>query len=196
MTDQDVIRAKFDDFCHRFRFSSWNGPFFTGPKVTVASSHAAGTNASAHWVVWMEKPGVPNSLGTRPDDARIRATFRFSDVDAGVLTVEKLAQLMTGMVAGLEAHEVLEFARLDDTYAVDPHGTPAELHDIALLISEVIEAAPRVEGDTSELAPTLNPCPTSRTFELGGVGDDRHPLARGSSVYPVSSRPWNSSEPS
>ncbi len=81
----------------------------------------------------------------------IRATFRFSDVDAGVLTVEKLARLMTGMVAGLEAHEVLEFARLDDVYAVDPHGTPAELHDIALLISEVIEAAPLVEGDTGEL---------------------------------------------
>ena len=152
MTDQDVIRATFDDFCHRYRFSSWNGPFFTGPEVTLASSDAAGGDASAHWVVWMEKPGVPNSLGTRPDDARIRATFRFSDVDAGVLTVEKLAQLMTGMVAGLEAHEVLEFARLDDVYAVDPHGTPAELHDIALLISEVIEAAPRVEGDTGELA--------------------------------------------
>ena len=120
-------------------------------EVTLASSDAAG-DASAHWVVWMEKPGVPNSLGTRPDDARIRATFRFSDVDAGVLTVEKLAQLMTGMVAGLEAHEVLEFARLDDVYAVDPHGTPAELHDIALLISEVIEAAPEWGGDTGELA--------------------------------------------
>jgi hypothetical protein len=157
MPDQDAIRAKFESFCQRFRYRYWNGPFFTGPEVTHASDHALTQDTPADWVVWMEKPGVPDARGTRPDDARIRATLRFSDADAGEIAIETIAQQMVGIVAGLEAHEVLEFARLDDTYAVHPHGTLAELHDIAALISEVIVADPRSKTDTGAVATTDRP---------------------------------------
>jgi len=157
MPNQDAIRAKFESYCQRFRYTYWKGPFFTGPEVTNAMDHALTQDAPAHWVIWMEKPGVPDSRGTRPDNARIRATLRFSDADAAEIAIETIAQRMVGIVAGLEAHEVLEFARLDDTYAVHPHGTLAELHDIAALISEVIVAAPRSETDTRAVAATDRP---------------------------------------
>ncbi len=157
MTDQDAIRTKFESYCQRFRYTYWKGPFFTGPEVTNTSEHTLTQDAPAHWVVWMEKPGVPDSRGTRPDDARVRATLRFSDAEAAEIPIETIAQRMVGIVAGLEAHEVLEFARLDDTYAVHPHGTLAELHDIAALISEVIVAAPRSDTDSGAVAVTDRP---------------------------------------
>jgi hypothetical protein len=157
MPDQDAIQTKFESFCQRFRYRYWKGPFFTGPEVTNASDDALPQDVPAHWVVWMEKPGVPDSRGTRPDNARIRATLRFSDTDAAEIAIETIAQRMVGIVAGLEAHEVLEFARLDDSFAVHPHGTLAELHDIAALISEVIVAAPRSNTDTGAVAATDRP---------------------------------------
>jgi hypothetical protein len=144
MTENEVVRAKLDSFCRRFDYGSWNGPFFHGPE-TAALDHVMGTDAPAQWVVWMEKPGVRNSVGGERDEARLRATLRFNNAEADALTIEALAQMMVGLVAGLEAHEVLEFSRLDGTYVVNPHGSAAELHHIAGLISEVIESSPQAD---------------------------------------------------
>ncbi len=143
MTTDDVVREKLDGFCRRFECARWNGPFVKGPNETVGASRVMGKDAPPQWVVWMEKPGVRNSIGGDQDEARLRATLRFTDAEARAIAIEALAKMMVGMVAGLEAHEVLEFARLDGTYAVHPHGSAADLHEIAGLISEVIEASPR-----------------------------------------------------
>ena len=144
MTDHEAVRAKLDSFCRRFDYGYWDGPFFNGPGP-AALDHVMGTDAPAQWVVWMEKPGVRNSVGGESDEARLRATLRFNDAEANALTIETLAQMMVGLVAGLEAHEVLEFARLDGTHVVNPHGSAAALHHIAGLISEVIESSPQAD---------------------------------------------------
>jgi hypothetical protein len=152
LPDQDAIWAKFEGFCQRFRYMHWKGPFFTGPETTSALQHALTEDAPAQWIVWMERPCVSDARGTRRDHARIRATLRFTDADAEEIAIETIAQRMVGILAGLEAHEVLEYARLDDTYAVHPHGTLAELRDVALLITEVILADPRPDTPTSAVA--------------------------------------------
>lgn len=157
MPDHEAIRAKLENFCQRFRYTYWKGPFFTGPEATNASHDALTQRAPAHWVVWMEKAGVRDGRGTRPDSARIRATLRFTDADAAQIPIDTIAHRMVGILAGLEAHEVLELARLDDTYAVHPHGTLTELRDVAALITEVILADPRSEPATSAVATTDRP---------------------------------------
>lgn len=133
----EAIRAKLVDFCHRFSHPYWNGPFFSDPAETVAIGQAVNHEFPPAWDVWMEKPGVPDSLGG-PQGAPLVAAYRMDAVAAAGISIEVLAFQVAAAIAGREAHEALEFARLDGQQAVDPHGSQAELVEVSVLIAQYL----------------------------------------------------------
>ena len=138
------IRAKFTEFCERFSHQFWTGPFFHDPLQTVALGQALGQDAPPTWELWLEKAGVPDSWGRVLVGAPLRAAIRLDPEDAANVSFEHLMRMVVAAIAGIEAHEALEFARFDGLYAVDPHGSAAELKHIGGLITEYLSNAARM----------------------------------------------------
>jgi len=69
---------------------------------------------------------------------RLRATLRLDPEDAAAVDVDHLAFMMVGAIAGLEAHEPMEFARLDGMYVINPHGSATELEQIGRHMAEFL----------------------------------------------------------
>jgi hypothetical protein len=138
------IETKLGDFCDRFSHHYWNGPFWGPPEQGAALGQALGYDSTPKWEVWMEKPGVPDSLGRGIPGIPLRAALRFTDAEVVEMAAENLARRLAAIVAGHEAHEALEFARFDDGYVVDPHGSLDELVDVSALVTEYLTSSARL----------------------------------------------------
>jgi hypothetical protein len=138
--------AKLREFCGRFTHRFWNGPFFMPPEESAILRKALGqVGLGPKWEVWMEKAGIPDSLGRSVVGAPLQAALRFTDEELSAIDLEEIAWKLAAIVAGLEAHEALEFARFDDSYVVDPHGSVVELQKVADLVAQYLLSTGQLE---------------------------------------------------
>lgn len=139
--ERGALEAKLQDFKGRYHHLSWNGPFSSNPEETRALAQVLGTVAGeTSWEIWMEKPGVPHSW-TGQVGAPLRAAVQFDEADLAASSPEYLAFKLTAAIAGMEAHEALEFARFDGAYAVNPHGSGEQLGLLGALVTEYLTNA-------------------------------------------------------
>lgn len=124
----DVGRQLFEmtlaDLASRFEINGWEGPFARTPEETAQEQAYQGLPVSPRWEVWMQMQSGPTVDSRNPSRSGLplRAVLWFDDDDGtNDATVEGMAYRLAVAVAAREAHEALEWTRLDGSLLIDPH---------------------------------------------------------------------------
>ena len=120
---RQLFEMKLSELANRLEINGWEGPFARTPEETAQEQAYQGLPVNPRWEVWMQKRSGPTVDSRNPSRTGLplRAALWFDEGGTDDATAEGMAYRLAIAVAARQAHEALEWTRLDGALLIDPH---------------------------------------------------------------------------